>query len=171
MRKPRTLAIASVAVVVAFLGLDPGLGEGADQAPGFSLKDVAQPGNGPVTLADLQGKVVLLNVFTTTCPICRAEFPQLIAVNQKHRGRDDFRLVGIAIDPMLEPIRSLVGAVGINYMVLMGELQTLTTWKVRGFPTSFLIGKDGEIRKRYEGFHDKSVFAGDIERLLSEERQ
>ena len=111
---------------------------------------------------------MLLNVFSTTCPICRAEFPELSALNRKYDGREDFRVVGIGIDPMIESIQSLVRAAGIDYMVLMGELQTLATWKIRGFPTSLLIGREGEILKRYEGFQARSVLEADIEKLLSE---
>ena len=158
--------LALLVVVPAFLGLGPSLGEGAETAPGFSLTDVAELGDEQVTLTALRGEVVLLNVFSTTCPICRAEFPELIAVNQEYDEREGFRLVGIGIDPMIEPIQSLVGAVGIDYTVLMGELQTLATWKIRGFPTSFLIGREGDILKRYEGFQDRSVFEQDIEELL-----
>ena len=170
MRNPISFTLALVVALPAFLGLGPSLGEGAERAPGFTLKDVAKPGDEPVTLTALQGEVVLLNIFTTTCPICRAEFPELLALNRKYDGREDFRLVGIGIDPMIEPIQSLVGAVGIDYMVLMGELQTLATWKIRGFPTSFLIGREGEILKRYEGFQDRAVLEEDIEKLLSEEK-
>ncbi len=168
MRNPISLTLVLVVVLPTFLGLSPSLSEGAERAPGFTLKDVAKPGDEPVTLTALQGEVVLLNIFTTTCPICRAEFPELIAVNQEYDEREGFRLVGIGIDPMIEPIQSLVGAVGIDYTVLMGELQTLATWKIRGFPTSFLIGREGEILKRYEGFQDRSVFEQDIEELLSD---
>ena len=77
-------------------------------------------------------------------------------------------VVGIAIDPMVEPIESLVRVIGINYRVLFGKLKTLAEWKVRGFPTTFLIDKEGNIHKRYIGFQDKSVFNGDIEELVGE---
>ena len=69
---------------------------------------------------------------------------------------------------MLEPIESLVKVIGINYRVLFGKLQVLVDWKARGFPTTFLIDREGNIQKRYIGFHDKSVFNGDIEELVGE---
>lgn len=167
MRNPLSFALGLVVVLPALLGLSPSLGEGAEPAPGFSLKDVAKPDNEMVTLTGLQGEVVLLNIFSTTCPICRAEFPELSALNRKYSGRENFRVVGIGIDPMIEPIQSLVRAAGIDYMVLMGELQTVATWKIRGFPTSLLISRKGEILKRYEGFQARSVLEADIEKLLS----
>jgi thioredoxin-related protein len=74
--------------------------------------------------------------------------------------------LGIAIDPMVEPVQSLVTGVGINYAVLMGELETLVRWKVKAFPTTFLINKEGEIYKQYLGYQPKSVFLTDIEEIL-----
>ncbi len=142
------------------------LGEELQAAPGFSLKDIEKLQEDAVTLSSFQGKVVFLNIFTTTCEVCRAEFPNVIAINDKYNQRGDFRVVGVAIDPMVEPVKSLVSATGINYTVLMGELQTLAIWKVTGFPTSFLINKEGKIYKRYEGFQDEAVFVSDIEVVL-----
>jgi len=80
----------------------------------------------------------------------------------------DVEIVGISIDPMLAPVESLVRLVGINYTVLFGKLQLLRDWKVRGFPTSVLIDKQGNIRKKYIGFRDKSVFISDIEGIVGE---
>ena len=69
---------------------------------------------------------------------------------------------------MLEPIESLVKVIGINYRVLFGKLQVLVDWKARGFPTTFLIDKEGKIHKKYIGFQDKSVFNSAIEGLVGE---
>jgi len=169
MRK-HPLACSRVAVILlsVLLCLGPALSEGLEKAPGFSLKNIEKLEGNAVTLSSLEGKVVLLNVFTTTCDICRAEFPNLIAVNQKYSEREDVQVVGIAIDPMVEVVESLVRAAGINYTVLMGELETLVSWKVKAFPTSFLINKRGQISQQYVGLHDKSVFVSDIEEIFGE---
>jgi len=163
-------ACSRVAVLLlsAFLCWVPALGEELDTAPGFSLQNIDKLESNAVTLSSLEGKVVLLNVFTTTCDICRAEFPNLIAVNDQYSKRQDVQVVGIAIDPMVEAVESLVRATGINYTVLMGELETLVTWKVKAFPTSFLINKGGQISEQYVGLHDKSVFVSDIEAIIRE---
>jgi peroxiredoxin len=163
-------ACSRVAVILlsAFLCWLPALGEGLETAPGFSLQNIEKLEANAVTLSSLEGKVVLLNVFTTTCDICRAEFPNLIAVNNQYSKREDVQVVGIAIDPMVETVESLVRVAGINYTVLMGKLETLVTWKVKAFPTSFLIDKGGQISQQYVGLHDKSVFVSDIEAIIRE---
>ncbi len=169
MRKHSSV-FSNVALILlsVFLCLGPALGEGLEKAPGFSLKNIEKLESNAVTLSSLEGKVVLLNVFTTTCDICRAEFPTLIAVNQKYSEREDVQVVGIAIDPMVEVVESLVRAAGINYTVLMGELETLVSWKVKAFPTYLLINKRGQISQQYVGLHDKSVFVSDIEEIFGE---
>jgi hypothetical protein len=70
---------------------------------------------------------------------------------------------------MVEPVTSLVRVMGINYMVLLGELQTLVDWKVRGFPTTFLVDRQGGIEKIYIGFQDKSVFIRDLKQIAGEQ--
>ena len=167
-RNSVTLSMARLILLSVFLCSALALGEDLEKAPGFSLKDLGKLQGNDVQLSSFEGKVILLNVFTTTCDVCRAEFPNLIAINDKYSHRDDVQMVGIAIDPMVEPVQSLVDIIGINYTVLMGELQTLVNWKVKGFPTSFLINKQGEIYKRYVGLKDKSVFIRDIEEILGD---
>jgi len=162
-------SVAPVILLSFSLCLGPALGKGSGKAPGFSLKEVDKLQASAVTLSSFEGKVVLLNVFTTTCDICRAEFPNLIAVNEKYSEREDVQVVGIAIDPMVEVVQSLVKAVGINYTVLMGELETLVRWDIKAFPTSFLIDQKGQILQEYVGLHDRSVFVSDIEAIVRKE--
>ncbi len=167
-RNSGTLSTVRLILLSFFLCSGLALGEELAKAPGFSLKNIEKLQENEVQLSSLEGKVILLNVFTTTCDVCRAEFPNLIAINDKYSHRDDIQVVGIAIDPMVEPVQSLVDIIGINYTVLMGELQTLVNWKVKGFPTVFLINKQGEIYKKYVGLKDKSVFIRDIEEILGD---
>ncbi len=170
MRKSSfAFSIAPVIMLSFSLCLSPALGKELGKAPGFSLKDIEKLQASAVALSSFEGRFVLLNIFTTTCDICRAEFPNLIAVNEKYSEREDVQVVGIAIDPMVEVVQSLVRAAGINYTVLMGELETLVSWDIKAFPTSFLINQQGQILQRYVGFHDRSVFVSDIEAIVGKE--
>src|SRR5579864_8455716 len=65
------------------------------RAPDFSLRDF----NGKtVTLASLQGKVVVLNFWTKTCGPCLEEMPQLAELANIVRDRPDVAVVAISID-------------------------------------------------------------------------
>src|SRR5690606_2449051 len=50
----------------------------------------------PLTLADLQGKVALVNFWGTWCPPCRAELPHLAKLRQKLADRSDFHLLAVS---------------------------------------------------------------------------
>src|SRR5688572_23833371 len=52
--------------------------------------DPLTEGARPLTAADLEGKVVLINFWGTWCKPCRVEFPHIEALAKQHRQRDDF---------------------------------------------------------------------------------
>ena len=60
-------------------------------APALSLTDLQGQ---PVSLADYQGQVVLVNNWATWCPPCKAEMPVLKAYYEDHR-RQKFVIIGI----------------------------------------------------------------------------
>ena len=63
-----------------------------DPAPDFKL--TALDGK-PLTLAALQGKVVLLNFWATWCGPCRAEIPDLVALQERYKDR--LQIVGLNV--------------------------------------------------------------------------
>jgi len=65
-----------------------------DEAPNFSLED--QSGN-RYTLAELRGKVVLVNFWATWCPPCRAEMPSMEKLNQL-LVNEDFVMLAVNIE-------------------------------------------------------------------------
>ena len=64
-----------------------------DAAPAFNLD--ALDGK-PLNLAATRGKVVLLNFWATWCGPCRAEIPDLIALQQKYK--DQLQIIGLTVD-------------------------------------------------------------------------
>lgn len=46
---------------------------------------------------ELRGRVVLINFWGTWCPPCRAEMPDLNALNEKYRDNEDFRLLAVSV--------------------------------------------------------------------------
>ncbi len=107
------------------------------------------PGLGGERLSSdaLRGQVVLVNFWATWCAPCRVEMPALEAMYQRHKDRG-FVIVGLAVDraPTAE-VAAFVRERGVTYPVAhVGAEAERRFGGVRGYPTSFLIGRDGAVR-------------------------
>ena len=135
-------------------------------AKNFTLKDLQSKN---VSLSDFRGKVVLLNFFSTWCPPCRTEIPDLVNISKK-TGRKDFVVLGISLDtddvPMV--VKQYVREMNIPYSVLIGKPGVVEDYQVFGIPTTFLITKDGKINKRFEGLVPQKQFEKALNKLLGE---
>jgi thiol-disulfide isomerase/thioredoxin len=110
---------------------------------------------------DYKGQVVLLNVWATWCGPCRIEMPSLEKL-YKEFGPHGLKIVAInARDPDAadSTIRQFANGYGLTFDVLRdmpaaGEDSIMVTYKTTGFPETFVIDKDGLIRKKWIGAED-----------------
>lgn len=110
------------------------------QAPDFSLQ--ALDGEA-ISLSQFRGRVVLLNFWATWCGPCRLEMPAI----QDRYNDGGFEVLAINFDEPAAQIVPFVGELGLTFPVLLdpgGNVQEL--YRVRGYPTSFLVDADGIIR-------------------------
>jgi len=128
------------------------LAEIGDPAPGFQLEDTA--GN-KVSLADLRGKVVLVNFWATWCPPCRAEMPSMEKLNEAMADEDFVMLAINAEENGRDVIPAFLKKTPHSFSVLYddhGVVQDL--YGVYKFPESFVIRKDGVIDDKVTGAID-----------------
>jgi peroxiredoxin len=133
-------------------------------APPFSLKDI----NGNVYSSDrFAGKPTVINFFATWCPPCREEIPGFVEVYNRHKGKG-FELIGIALDK--ENRENLPGFImnnGIEYRILFGDLTTTRAYGgVSSIPTTFFVGKDGQIKNIHVGYIDTDTFDREVMKIL-----
>ena len=106
-----------------------------------------------VSLADFQGKVVLLNIWATWCSPCRAEMPTLDRL-QAELGGADFEVVALSIDDGGVPVvKAFYEELGLKSLRIYVD-PTVTApvrLKVLGVPTTLLIARDGKELGRYAG--------------------
>ena len=105
------------------------------------------------TLADYKGKVVLLNVWATWCEPCRVEMPSIEKLH-KEFGPRGLAVVAISVDdPGSETrIAEFVKELGLTFEVLHDPKQVTTrNYQITGYPETFLIARDGVIRKKLIG--------------------
>jgi cytochrome c biogenesis protein CcmG/thiol:disulfide interchange protein DsbE len=138
----------------------PGSAQGV--APAFVLPEI---GGGQVSLADLRGKVILLNFWATWCPPCRREIPDFISLQGQY-GAQGLQIVGIGTDEP-EKVRAYAQENGMNYPVLFGtDDVALKYGGIDAIPTTFLIDRQGRIVTKYVGLRSRAEFEQAIKKLL-----
>jgi len=137
---------------------------GPRTAPSFSLKDTNGNTYSSVQFA---GKPAVINFFATWCPPCKAEIPGFVEVYNKHKEKG-FELIGISLDTdTRENLPGFLMNNGIGYRILFGDLATARAYGgVSALPTTFFVGKDGEIKNVHVGYMDKDAFDKEVQKLM-----
>ncbi|HEV2146789.1 MAG TPA: TlpA disulfide reductase family protein [Longimicrobiaceae bacterium] len=136
-----------------FLPVEVGTG-----APAFTARDME---GRPVSLRDLRGEVVLLNIWATWCAPCREEMPSMQRLHER-LGDKGLRIVAVSIDGATAAERAagdprklvadFAREMGLDFTLWMdpsGEIQR--AYRTTGVPESFLIDRDGTIVKKVLG--------------------
>jgi thiol-disulfide isomerase/thioredoxin len=99
----------------------------------------------------LRGKVVIVNFWATWCPPCRAEIPDLVALQEKYR--DTLQVIGISEDDApVEEVRRFAEAHEINYPIVMTTADISARFPgVQALPTSFIVDPEGRLVQRHVG--------------------
>jgi len=107
-----------------------------------------------VTLADLRGKVILVNFWATWCGPCEAEMPSLGAL-QSAFPKDQFEVIAVSVDSEEDKDhareqlqRWTGGTLGLYYTP---EFALTYDLGARGFPTSIIYNAQGAEVARYAG--------------------
>jgi thiol-disulfide isomerase/thioredoxin len=133
-----------------------------DPAPDFKL--TALDGK-PLTLAALQGKVVLLNFWATWCGPCRAEVPDLVALQERYKAR--LQIIGLNVDDEEADIKQYVEETGINYPVAMTSNDVRIQFGgIPALPTSFVLDTEGRVVQKHVGLWNPAVYETEIRALL-----
>ena len=148
------LIVVGLAVVAGFLAYslfrappDGGLAVG-QPAPDFT----AQTLDGQtLRLADLRGKVVVLDFWGTWCPPCVKAVPDLRDLQKKH-GKDAFALIGISSDTDEQILRDFVAKNQMEWTQYWDrDRKVQQIYGIRAWPTYIVIDREGVIRLRTTG--------------------
>jgi len=133
----------------------------------FTVKDI----NGkPVDLNAYKGNVVLLDFWATWCPPCRKEIPGFVNLYDKYKSQG-FVVLGVSVDDadFTSDVKKFIKQYKMNYPVLMGhdrEDLKKAFAPMPGFPTTFVISRDGKVCLRHTGFMPLEQFEAKIKALL-----
>jgi peroxiredoxin len=166
---PRNTAPLLAALALALIPAGCG-GSTKDQAafsgkaPDFELENFA---GGKTRLSDYRGKVVLLNFWATWCPPCVAETPDFVNLDKKFRERG-LVILGVSLDQNPRAVlHPFIQKHKIEYPILLADRRVTNDYGgITSIPTTFLIDREGMIRKQYVGYQPKSVVEEAIKELL-----
>jgi thiol-disulfide isomerase/thioredoxin len=141
--------IAGAIAVIVFDNLGHGrmLPIGSE-APAFELDRL---GGGRVTSAELKGQVVMLDFWATWCPPCRSEMPWLVEVAKEYEAKG-VRFVAASVDDERPAVGLYAKDVvpGLDRYAAFADPFTVGRFNVAGYPTLYVIGRDGKISASYE---------------------
>jgi len=126
-------------------GLIPSPREGF-LAPDFTLELL---GGGQVTLSELRGKGVVINLWASWCPPCRAEMPAIQRVYEKTRGRGlEVLAVNTTFQDSERAAADFIQELGLTFPVPLDRSGTVSRqYQLRALPSTFFVDREGIIRK------------------------
>jgi thiol-disulfide isomerase/thioredoxin len=97
----------------------------------------------PVSMADLRGKVRVVNFWASWCLECRPEMPVLERLHRELAPRG-LAVVGVNAREAPEAVRRYAKDLELTFpIVLDQDGQINAAYGVVGLPTTFLVGRDG----------------------------
>ena len=131
-------------------------------APDFSLKT---PDGQTVRLSDFKGRPVLVNFWATWCAPCLIEMPALEQVYGKYKDQG-LVVLGVNQADAADKVAQYMRSNGLTFTaVLDTDLAIGRLYRITGYPTTWLIDREGNLRQLRRGAFGN---ADQIERLLSE---
>jgi thiol-disulfide isomerase/thioredoxin len=118
-------------------------------------------------LSDYLGKVVLLNVWATWCPPCRAEMPDLQAFYSTHKDQG-FVILAINAGDAKPDVQSFASSYQLSFPVLLDtQVDVIRRMGIFDYPTSVLIDRNGIVKNIQVGMYPPENLQADITPLIS----
>lgn len=152
----------SSAGVTASIGRTPSAG---DPAPDFTLKNLEGE---TINLSDFKGQPVLINFWATWCGPCRIEMPIIDAMYQKYKD-EGFVVLAVDVQESITIVQSFVNSMGLTFPILLdltGEIAD-GPYRIRAFPTSYFVGRDGEITAAHRGMMTEPIMQRYMDQVLA----
>lgn len=145
-----TRLIYSLALIVGLASAPVLAAEAMPSAAPIFAATLAGLDGKPMALAELKGRLVVLNFWATWCSPCRAEIPHLVEAYKKY-GALGVEFIGASVEDNADSVRDFAKAYGINYPVAMAGkdngialLQALGN-RVAGLPFTLVLDRQGNV--------------------------
>lgn len=121
-----------------------------------------------ITLSELQGKLVMIDFWSSWCPPCRIEASQLAKTFNSYEG-SDIEFIGIAVWDQKQEVKEFIRFHNVPYInALDNNGMIAIDYGVRGIPEKYFINKNGYIVKKFIGPLDANKLEEILDLLLLE---
>lgn len=138
-------------------------------APDFTLDTLD---GSKITLSELRGKIVVINLWATWCPPCRAETPALEKAYEQYKDSGVVILgVNLTNQDSLSDVKAFIQEFKLTYPILLDRDGSVnnTLYQIKGLPSTFFVNREGIIRTVVVGGPMSETFIrSKIEALLKE---
>ncbi len=163
------------------------LSAGCDQAPppdrlteggAFPALHLPRFEGGTTPFESYRGRLVVLNVWATWCPPCRAELPSLDRLASQLDARH-FAVIGLSVDSEADIAREFLRERNVGFPSYIDADQRISRdiLEIRAYPVTFIVGPQGRLLRRIVGEREwdapgvvaalRAAFAGDTRALES----
>jgi peroxiredoxin len=136
-------------------------------APGFQLQ--ARDGT-QISLAELQGQVVMINFWATWCGPCRQEMPHLEALYQRYNSLG-FTLLGVNVEDDPKGAEAWLAETPVSFPILFDFDNRVTAlYDVVAMPSTVLVDRSGNVRYLHHGYKPgyENEYQNQIRELIRE---
>jgi thiol-disulfide isomerase/thioredoxin len=150
--------IAGLAIVAVVLGVYFRGGNNAQLAGPAALTGHPAPSFSATTLTGTQsaldayrGRIVVMNLWASWCPPCRAEMPDLQRLYEAYRSRNVV-VIGVDQGESAQRVGDFARSLGIHYPILLDQQQQYgRVYAALGLPTTIVIDPQGIVVRGFDG--------------------
>jgi thiol-disulfide isomerase/thioredoxin len=152
-------AVVAVGLAIAFFVIEPFFvsstnrpngpeGLAGEAAPVFALRDDL---GGVVSVDRYRGRVVLMNLWASWCPPCRAEMPDLQRLADRYAGKP-LAIVGVNEGESADRARAYADSLGIRFPIWIDSAQRYgRAYGALGLPTTVILDRRGIVVRGFDG--------------------
>ncbi len=126
-----------------------------------------------MSMSDLKGKTVLINLWATWCGPCKKEIPDLIAISNELKDKN-FAMIGIQVFQKSgqQSLDDFLKTTPIPYTILDGNQELIEAFnialgsEINGIPTTIIVDSEGKVAESFVGSRDKAGFLAIINKHL-----
>lgn len=120
-----------------------------EMAPDFMLASLDRE---TFQLSNYRDRKTILYFFSPSCGICNVSMPNLQKLHETSDGRE-LQIFGVALDyTSREQVLEFTDRHEFSFPVLLGTWREVSNYRIKGFPTYYVIGSTGRVEQRSVGY-------------------